>query len=283
MFSAWTLALSPAAVRAGDAKNIVETAAAAGQFNTLLTAAKAAGLADTLAKDGPFTLFAPTDEAFAKLPAGTLDALLKDTATLKSILLYHVVSGNIMAADVSKMSSAKTLQGQSVSIAAMDGVTIDGAKISQADIKASNGVIHVIDTVILPKDDILATAKKAGTFKTLLTAIEAAGLSETLSGTGPFTVFAPTDAAFAKLPKGTLESLLADPTKLKGILTYHVVGGKAMAADVAGMKDAKTVNGQSLNLDASKGVKVNDATVTRTDIVASNGVIHVIDTVLLPQ
>jgi len=136
-----------------DAKpsaDIVDTAVAAGQFQTLVTAVKAAGLVETLKGDGPFTVFAPTDEAFAKLPAGTIEALLKDKAKLTAILTYHVVPGKVMAADVVSLTSAKTVQGQSVTIDTTSGVKIDGANVVKADIETSNGVIHVIDTVILP-------------------------------------------------------------------------------------------------------------------------------------
>lgn len=131
--------------------------------------------------------------------------------------------------------------------------------------------------------DIVDTAVAAGSFNTLVKAVQAAGLVETLKGAGPFTVFAPTDEAFAKLPAGTLEALLKDKAKLQAVLTYHVVPGKVMAADVAGVKSAKTVQGQSLAIDTANGVKVGNAKVVKTDIVASNGVIHVIDTVLLPN
>lgn len=132
-------------------KDIVDTAKAAGQFSTLLTAATKAGLVETLKGDGPFTVFAPTDEAFAKVPKDTLDALLKDKAKLKEVLLYHVVKGKVMAADAAKLDSAKTAQGQPIMIKAKGGgVTINGAKVIKADIEASNGVIHVIDAVLLP-------------------------------------------------------------------------------------------------------------------------------------
>ena len=131
--------------------------------------------------------------------------------------------------------------------------------------------------------DIVDTAVAAGSFKTLATALQAAGLVDTLKGKGPFTVFAPTDEAFAKLPAGTLEALLKDKAKLTAILTYHVVPGKVMAADVVKLKEAKTVQGQSVKIDASHGVKVDAATVVKTDIVCSNGVIHVIDSVILPK
>ncbi len=130
--------------------------------------------------------------------------------------------------------------------------------------------------------NIVDTAVKAGSFSTLVSAIEAAGLVETMKGTGPFTVFAPTDDAFAKLPKGTVEGLLKDLPKLKQILTYHVVPGKVLAADVVKLKSAKTVEGSEVKIDASNGVKVNDSTVTTPDVAADNGVIHIIDTVLLP-
>jgi len=136
--------------------------------------------------------------------------------------------------------------------------------------------------------DIVDTAVAAGNFKTLVTAVKAADLVDTLKSKGPFTVFAPTDDAFAKLPKGTVEGLLKDVPKLKAVLTYHVVPGKVMAADVVKLKTAKTVQGQDVKIDASKwhlhkNVKINDANVIKTDIVTDNGVIHVIDKVILPK
>ena len=150
-----TLGLAAAPIGAANPqgkKDIVDTAVAAGDFKTLATALETAGLVETLKGKGPFTVFAPTDEAFAKLPAGTLDSLLKDKEKLKKILLYHVVSGNVMAKDVVKLKSAKTVQGSSVKINASGGkVMVDKANVIKTDIVASNGVIHVIDTVIIPK------------------------------------------------------------------------------------------------------------------------------------
>jgi uncharacterized surface protein with fasciclin (FAS1) repeats len=135
-----------------SAADIVDTAVSAGDFKTLVAAVKAAGLVDTLKGAGPFTVFAPTDEAFAKLPAGTVDALLKDPDKLKNILLYHVVSGKVLAADVTKMKSAKTVEGGTVKIHVADGkVMINNATVTKADIICDNGVIHVIDTVLMPK------------------------------------------------------------------------------------------------------------------------------------
>ncbi|MEO6725229.1 MAG: fasciclin domain-containing protein [Blastocatellia bacterium] len=131
--------------------NIVETAIAAGSFKTLVAAVQAAGLAETLSGPGPFTVLAPTDEAFAKLPAGTVEGLLKDIPKLAAVLTYHVIPGRFMAADVIKLASAKTVQGQSVTIATINGVKVDGANVVKTDIETDNGVIHVIDSVILPK------------------------------------------------------------------------------------------------------------------------------------
>ena len=130
--------------------------------------------------------------------------------------------------------------------------------------------------------DIVDTAVSAGSFTTLVAAVQAAGLVDTLKGAGPFTVFAPTDEAFAKLPAGTVESLLNDIPKLTKILTYHVVSGKVLAADVVKLTSAKTVEGSEVKIDASNGVKINDSNVTTADVAADNGVIHIIDSVLLP-
>ncbi len=133
------------------------------------------------------------------------------------------------------------------------------------------------------RKNIVETAKEAGNFKTLLKACETAGLVDTLSGKGPFTVFAPTDEAFAAVPKATLDALLADKEKLKGVLTYHVVPGKVMAADVTKLKTAKTVQGSDIRIDTTAGVKVNEAKVIKTDLETANGVIHVIDKVIMPK
>ncbi len=278
------LASAPAlAGGASEGKNIVETAMEAGQFSTLMTAVEAAGLVETLSGPGSFTLFAPTDEAFSKLPAGTLESLLKNPEALRSVLLYHVVPGKVMAADVVKLTTAKTALGQTVPVDASKGVRIGGANVVATDVQASNGVIHVIDSVLLPQNDVIEAARSAGSFKTLLTAIETAGLTETLRSAGPFTVFAPTDEAFAKLPPGTLDSLLKDKGKLTSVLTYHVVPGRMQAADVVKLTSVKTIQGQSIAIDATSGVMVNEAKVIQTDVPATNGVIHVIGAVILPQ
>ena len=303
------------AAAAPAAKDIVDTAVGAGSFNTLAAALTAAGLVETLKGAGPFTVFAPTDEAFAKVDKATLEALLKpeNKEALTKILTYHVVAGKVIAADVTKLTSAKTVEGSDVAIK-VDGsiVMVGAAKVTAVDIAASNGVIHVIDSVLIPASvdvaklmagsmemtktemmtdttamskDIIDTAVAAGSFKTLAAALTAAGLIDTLKGAGPFTVFAPTDEAFAKLPAGIVEDLLKpeNKDKLVAILTYHVVAGKVMAADVVKLTSAKTVQGSevTIKVDGST-VMVNDAKVTSTDIAASNGVIHIIDTVIMP-
>ncbi len=270
-------------------QDIVDIAAGAGSFNTLVAAVKAAGLVDTLKSAGPFTVFAPTDEAFAKLPKGTVEALLKpeNKDQLVAILTYHVVAGKVMASDVVNVKSAKTVQGQSVSVNVANGkVMIDNATVVKADISASNGVIHVIDSVILPKKDIVDTAVEAGSFKTLVAAVQAAGLVDTLKGEGPFTVFAPTDEAFAKLPAGTVEELIKpeNKDKLVSILTYHVVAGNVASSDVVKLSSAKTVNGAEVSVKVVNGkVMIDGATVVAADIKCGNGVIHVIDSVILPK
>jgi transforming growth factor-beta-induced protein len=272
-------------------QDIVDIAVADGRFTTLVAAVEAAGLVETLKGEGPFTVFAPTDDAFAKLPEGTVEELLKpeNLDSLKDILLYHVVPGKVMAADVAGLESAETALGKDVMVKVdMGKVYINEAEVILTDIEASNGVIHVIDAVILPPaelSDIVDTAVADGRFTTLVAAVDAAGLVETLKGEGPFTVFAPIDDAFAKLPEGTVEELLKPENleSLKDILLYHVVPGKVMAEDVVTLESAETALGKDVMVKVDMGkVYINEAEVILTDIEASNGVIHVIDSVILP-
>jgi transforming growth factor-beta-induced protein len=271
---------------------IVDIAAGNPDFSTLVAAVLAADLAEALSGEGPFTVFAPTNEAFAKLPAGTLESLLlpENKQALTDILLYHVVSGSVLAADVVNLSEAETLLGKNVNIKVdMGNVMINEATVVATDIIADNGVIHVIDSVILPPADlagIVDTAVAYGRFTTLAAALGAADLIDTLKSDGPFTVFAPTDDAFAALPEGTVESLLLPENKqaLTDILLYHVVAGKVMAEDVVTLTEAETVLGQNVSIKVDMGkVYINDSEVIITDIVTSNGIIHVIDTVLMPK
>ena len=305
--------MPPAETPAPAPKNIVDTAVAAGSFKTLVSLVGKAGLADTLANQGPFTVFAPTDDAFAKVPADALAALGADTAKLKAVLLYHVVAGKVLAADAAKLTSATTLNGADVKITASEhGLKVNDANVVTADVIASNGVIHAIDGVLTPPEplkNIVDTAVAAGSFKTLVSLVGKAGLADTLANQGPFTVFAPTDDAFAKVPADALAALGADTAKLKAVLLYHVVAGKVLAADAVKAGTAKTLNGASVairKISCHRGkwhyrtvrrhgkllrvrvkrtcgaIKVNDAKVVAADVLASNGVIHVIDGVLLP-
>jgi uncharacterized surface protein with fasciclin (FAS1) repeats len=192
-----------------------------------------------------------------------------------------------MAADVVKLTEAKTANGQTVEIKVADGkVSVDGANVVATDVACKNGVIHIIDAVIMPKPDIVDTAVSAGKFNTLVAAVKAADLVETLKGEGPFTVFAPTDEAFSKVDATALQNLLKpeNKEKLQGILTYHVVSGKVLAKDVVKLESAKTVNGQEVKIVVKDGaVTVDGANVVATDIKCGNGVIHIIDAVIMPK
>ncbi len=288
--------------------NIVETAVAAGSFNTLAQALVATGLIDTLSSsDDTFTVFAPTDDAFAKLPEGTLDALLADPDTLSDILLYHVISGSAIDA-----TTAISLAGQSATMANGDDVAIsldegslriNDATVTATDIIASNGVIHVIDTVLLPPTDaptetpaqpetpagtILDIAAGNPDFSILAAAVNAAGLDGALGHPGDiYTVFAPTNAAFEALGQDTIDALLADPDTLRDILLLHVLPGRvvdaANALELVGY-DIQAGNGDILIISQDgDNLSINGSTIIATDIQAVNGVIHVIDKVILPQ
>jgi len=291
--------------------NIVETAVAAGTFNTLAQALTATGLIDTLSSaDEQFTVFAPTDDAFAKLPEGTLDALLADPDTLSDILLYHVISGATVDSTTATSlagSSATMANGDDVAISLDNGnLLINDATVIAADVLASNGIIHVIDTVLLPPADqpapeketpaatdtptgtILDIAQSNEDFSTLVAAVKAAGLDGALAHPGDtYTVFAPTNAAFAALGQDTIDALLADPEALRNVLLLHVIPGTvvdaATALSLVGF-DIQAGNGETLSLTLEgDSLLINGAKIVATDIQAVNGVIHVIDAVLLPS
>ena len=288
LFSFILTALSLASFAQNTVVDIVVNSA---DHDTLEAAVVAAELADDLSGPGPFTVFAPTDAAFAALPAGTIEALLADpTGTLAQILLYHVVGAQALSTDLSDGQTITTLQGEDVTVAiGMNGVMINGATVVVADILATNGVVHVIDAVLLPPaptpTTVVDVIVNSSDHDTLEAAVVAAGLVETLSGDGPFTVFAPTDNAFAALPAGTIETLLADPTgTLTQILLYHVVGAQALSTDLTDGQTVETLQGQSVTVTINtEGVFINNAQVTVADIVTDNGVVHVIDAVLVPQ
>jgi len=323
-------------------KNIIENAVNSPIHTTLVAAVKAAGLVETLSGPGPFTVFAPTDEAFAALPAGTVETLLKpeNKAALTRVLACHVVADSAMSDAIQGMIASEdgrypvsTVGGCTLQ-AFMDGDQIKledetggVATVTVADVVQSNGVIHVIDAVLLPgaeaapadttpaaadamanptvggaamfaQKNIIENAVNSPIHTTLVAAVKAAGLVETLSGPGPFTVFAPTDEAFAALPAGTVETLLKPENKaaLTKVLTAHVVAGQMTAADLtAGLapgefKNLQTVSGDALSVQMTSSGSVyifdesgNAYQVSTADVMQSNGVIHVVEGVLLPK
>ena len=360
---------------ASQAKTVVDIALSSELHTTLVTAVVAADLAETLQSEGPFTVFAPVNDAFANLPAGTLEALLEpeNIDVLRSILSYHVIPGKIMAGDLTQGLSAPTVQWSKVSFTHADKAWyINSAKIVATDLVAGNGVVHVIDRVIMPPmtrtemlntiytlrgniaeriedkidgvlmqyaalletaseerkmairaqfmlsidkhiekyasqsmfvdiltllkyelilwntaaNDVVDIAIGSVVHTTLVTAVVEAGLVDTLKSDGPFTLFAPVNTAFAKLPAGTLDSLLAEESKasLSNILTYHVVAGAYMASDITDGLKLTTVQGQDLIFTISNGiVSINGMpSLLMTDIITSNGIVHVIADVLIP-
>ncbi len=273
-----------------DSNTVVDVAVADGNFTILASALQRTGLDVTLREDGPFTVLAPTDDAFARLPAGLLDQI--DDATLREILLYHVIPGDAHAADVAALSSAQTVEGSDVSIVANGGgVTLNGiTRVTATDVVADNGVIHVIDSVMLPPDmafpgTLVNLAVAYPTFDTLVGAVADASLVDALSGDNGgsgFTLFAPTNDAFAALGID-LSTLSAE--QLTNVLLYHVVGSTVNAAQVVTLSEAPTLQGSDIAIDVvDGGVVLNGKVgVVRTDIAASNGVAHVIDGVLIPS
>jgi transforming growth factor-beta-induced protein len=263
-------------------EDLIETLEAEG-FSTLLLAIEEAGLTETLRGAGPFTVFAPTDEAFENLPEGALDELLADTEALETVLLYHVVPGRITTDDLVDDQILTTVEERPVRVTLEGEVAkVNRVDVVEADIEAENGVIHSIEAVLTPVEDNVDTAIQLE-LNTLVTAIQEAGLEETLRSEGPFTIFAPTDEAFDELPEGTLEELLGDPEALANVLTYHVVDGRFFAADLEDGMELETLQGGTVTISIGEEVGVNDAAVTEADVLTSNGVIHVINAVLNPE
>jgi transforming growth factor-beta-induced protein len=264
----------------------IAAVAQAGGFSTLLTAATAAGLDGALADcaAGPFTVFAPTNDAFAALDQELLTAALGDPdGLLTDVLNYHIVPGIVPAADVVAATSLTTVLGADL---AVSGTTLNGTvNITATDNFACNGVVHVIDAVLVPTLPSIAAVATEGGFTTLVAALTAAGLAGTFAdcAAGPFTVFAPTDAAFAAALDAldlTAEQLLADTAALTTILRYHVVPGIVGAAEVVGSTSLTTLQGE--NIAVASTVLNGSVNITATDNWACNGVVHVVDAVLLP-
>jgi transforming growth factor-beta-induced protein len=295
--------LTPPADKGTPTMNIVDTAVAAGDFGTLVTALQAAGLDATLADETQsFTVFAPTDAAFAMIDPETLNLLIADTDALSSVLLQHVVSGevNSVTAYTLNGSSATTASDAAIPVAInteLDTLTFGGATVQTTDIYTTNGIIHVIDTVVVadvelptPPASIVDVAVNNGSFTTLVAALQATGLDTVLDDPeSTFTVFAPTDAAFALLGQDTIDALLADPDTLKDILLYHVISGAEILQDGAitvaqsgsNKVDMANLRKTALTLADSR-LYINKSAVSLADVMADNGVIHVVDQVILP-
>jgi transforming growth factor-beta-induced protein len=269
--------------------SILDTAAADGRLSTLVTAIGKSNAGAVLGGKGPFTVFAPTNEAFARLDPEVLQDLLRPAQQprLDALLSYHVVPGRVAAAEVAGRRSLATANGQLLPIRGSgDQLRIDEAGLVITDIVCSNGIVHVVDAVLLPESRSLAAiAKGRSQFRTLVAAIEAAGLTKALSGEGPFTVLAPTNAAFEKLPAGTVEALLQPENRerLQAILKFHVIPGRISASAAVAAGNAKTLEGSSVAFEVVDGaLRVQGAVVVKNDIQAANGTVHVIDSVLLP-
>jgi len=278
------------ALQGAAADSIAGIAGSTDDFSTLVTAVTAAGLAGTLSDPGTFTVFAPTNAAFEKLPTELVTKLLEETwqPQLKDLILYHALGSEVMAADLVDGMEVPTLNGENITVT-LDPVTINGeSKVVAAyvDVDADNGVIHGIDTVLTPTsvtNNIVDIAAGNPAFTTLVQAVTAAGLVDALSGDGPLTVFAPTNDAFAAVDPATLASVLLPENKdqLIDILKYHVVAANVPSSAVE-TGEVEALNGDKLKVDTSSGVMINDAKVIMPDIIASNGIIHVIDKVLMP-
>jgi uncharacterized surface protein with fasciclin (FAS1) repeats len=299
----------------------VETAQGSPElFSTLVGFIVNAGLVEILSGKGPFTVFAPTNDAFAALSEETVASLTANTTLLAQVLTYHVMPGKILAADLKENMETKTVEGSTVKVESLDPYMINDATVITADIMATNGVIHVIDTVLIPTIDLDsddATDPKAtmdvpttmdppvsvepnteaspltGSIVDLAAATEdlstlagllgQAGFLDVLNGPGPFTVFAPTNAAFASLYGPIRNYIVRTPSLLNAVLAYHVINGTAaFSTDMELNMMAMTLEGCPVTVTSLSPVMINRAVVTTADIEASNGVIHIIDAIMLP-
>ena len=293
---ALVVALAACGAPASERQSIAETAAELGDFDTLLFALGEAGLDGLFADDaaGPFTVFAPSDDAFAALPPGFLDAVLADDELLAAILTYHVVEGRQSPTALVNAGAVPTLQGLPLCFEVDgSGFAVNGDTVAAGPIQATNGSIYAVSAVLNPFDSIAGLAIENG-FDTLVAAVVAADLVDALVCGGPFTVFAPTEQAFADLLAAldvTAEELLADTDLLTQVLLYHVVAGELDEAAVGAALEAgsgtvslETLQGSSITVTLEEGgIFINgDSQVVATDVFARNGVIHVIDAVLVP-
>jgi len=287
---------TPAPAPAPASQSIATIAGDNKDLSTLVAALKAGGLVDTLSGKGPFTVFAPTDEAFKALDEGLVAALLlpANKDKLVEVLKYHVANGKVLSSELKNGEQIETLEKQNITVDIKDKtVKINNATVTKADVVAVNGVIHLIDAVLIPPGfvpptykNIPQTATADTDLSTLVEALTKGGLVDTLAGTGPFTVFAPTNEAFKAVNATLLAKLLspANKAKLVEVLEYHVTNGKVLSTDlkngqnIVTLDDKKTVEVTITD----KTVKIGAATVQKADVMAVNGVVHIIDAVLIP-
>ena len=280
--------LAVGARESSSSANLVQLLERDGRFTTLLTALDIAGLKSAPQGASPLTLFAPTDDAFAALPPGTVDALVQDIPTLQKVLLYHVLGSRASSVQLLYSGQASTLEGNIVTAKLRwPSVLINDSGVINPDVNTPNGVIHTINKVLLPPDMSMKTVGEVlaedGRFTTLLAALQATGLDTALAEAEPFTIFAPTDEAFARLPAGTVQFLLANPDALKNILLYHVASGDLNTAELAAQRNISTLQDASARIYSAFGrTYVNNAFIQTGNIDASNGIVHAISRVLLP-
>ncbi|HHX38764.1 MAG TPA: fasciclin domain-containing protein [Armatimonadetes bacterium] len=271
-----------------------------GRFSRLATALQATGLQVALRQSGPFTLFAPTDQAFAGLPSGTFDLLLQNPADLSRVLQYHVVPARLSEAELRALAdqnaTLNTLQNASLDIRSAGGALILNPSGERAFVEgdamvASNGVVYPINMVLVPPlvgEDLVDALRFDPQFARLVQLLEAAALENVLRQPGPFTLFAPTDQAFARLPASTLDALIADPAQLDRVLRFHVVPGRFTTADLRGLSSLGTLLGPHFAITSTQmdtlvlGSAFGDALLIRPDFGVANGIIHTIDNVLFP-
>lgn len=274
-----------------ESTSLAEMVSEKEELSTLAKAIQASDLLNTLDDEGPYTLFAPSDAAFDAFPDYSVDQLLlkENRETLNEILKYHTLPGTIKTQDLTNGQSAATVQGEKVVINAEGTIKVNGATVSTANLEADNGVIHIIDEVLLPlsmqKKTIAQLAIGDERLSTLVSALKKADLVKTLQSKGPFTVFAPTNEAFAALPEGILASLLKPENKelLASLLSYHVVANPLMAEDLMEGVELISIQGEPFTVELTEnGTTVGGATVISPDVSASNGVVHVVNTVMIP-
>jgi transforming growth factor-beta-induced protein len=264
-------------------KTVVQTAQENGNFTKFIGALNTSGLTEKLNGSGPYTVFAPTDTAFAAMNQTLLNNLTKDNASLAKVLQYHIVPGKFMSSQLTQNMTLKTLEGSDlVVIKNQTGTYVNGAKIVTKDVESSNGVIQAIDTVLVPQT-IVQTMMNTSSLSTLTAAVQMANLTDTLNGTGPFTVFAPTNSALAN--STYVNGLLAanDTANLTKLLTYHVVPYRVVIGNDTNSSLLKSVEGSDLVMIVNaSGTYINGAKVVTSNIICSNGVVNIIDQVLIP-